>query len=166
MKNRVKILTLSLSALLLLSGCAPKSPKAPKEKKRPKRVLWNERFGADRNYNFKPEPFSLDSKQNDPELLGPQSTLKKSLTSTEANLNDSSKTEVPNNLDDPDLAEGFLAKNNGSSNKKPSTSHQPMTKSRCIELIGQSDFDKYTKQFGSQKAALRKCTILERVQKR
>ncbi len=166
MKNRIRVLTLSLSALLLLSGCAPKSPKVPKEKKRPKRVLWNESSSADRNYAFKPEPFSLDSKQSDPELLGPQSTLKKSLTSTGESLNDTSKTEVQNSSDDPDSAEGFLAKDNGSSNKKPSASHQPMTKSRCIELIGQSEFDKYTKQFGSQKAALRKCTILERVQKR
>jgi len=26
-------------------------------------------------YNFKPEPFSLESNENDPELLGPQTTL-------------------------------------------------------------------------------------------
>ena len=40
-----------------------------------------------------------------------------------------------------------------------------MTRSRCIELIGQADYDKYTRQFGSEQAALRKCIILERVQK-
>jgi hypothetical protein len=48
----------------------------------------------------------------------------------------------------------------------PAAARPAMTRSRCIELIGQSDFDKYTRQFGSEEAALRKCIILERVQKR
>jgi PBP1b-binding outer membrane lipoprotein LpoB len=32
-------------------------------------------------YNLKPEPFSLESNENDPELLGPQSTLNNGLKS-------------------------------------------------------------------------------------
>ena len=38
---------------------------------------------------FKPEPFSLKSNEDDPELLGPQTTLKKPLTRAEDNTTES-----------------------------------------------------------------------------
>ena len=40
-----------------------------------------------------------------------------------------------------------------------------MTRSKCIDLIGKAKYDEYTKRYGSEAAALRKCTILQRVQR-
>jgi hypothetical protein len=47
--------------------------------------------------------------------------------------------------------------------QKPATS--AMTRSKCIDLIGKAKYDEYTKRYGSETAALRKCTILQRVQR-
>jgi len=44
-------------------------------------------------YNLKPEPYSLESNEDDPELLGPQTTLDKSLDSD--NEDDSSANKPP-----------------------------------------------------------------------
>ena len=42
--------------------------------------------------NLKPEPFSLESNEEDPELLGPQSTLGKPLTRNEETKEESNTT--------------------------------------------------------------------------
>ncbi len=42
-------------------------------------------------YNFKPEPFSLESNENDPELLGPQTTLSNKLKEQENKKSKSNK---------------------------------------------------------------------------
>ncbi len=46
----------------------------------------------DKKYNLKPEPFSLEGNEDDPELLGPQSTLDKNVDNndTKSKENDES----------------------------------------------------------------------------
>jgi len=156
MKKTPKYLLYSLLTLVFVTGCMPRVP-VPQLPDRNEtavhRTMWEDTSTVERNYSLKPEPYSLDSKQKDPELLGPQSTLKKNLASSEM-------VESPTLQRPEPQPESTLA----AQAEKPAAS--VMTRSRCIELIGQADYDKYTRQFGSEQAALRKCIILERVQKR
>jgi len=41
----------------------------------------------EQKYKLKPEPFSLESKENDPELLGPQTTIDRGLEDKEDSAN-------------------------------------------------------------------------------
>ena len=161
MRKTIKHIGYGLTGVLLLSGCMPRIPAPPvaEQNTTVHRVMWEDTSTVERNYSLKPEPYSLDSKQKDPELLGPQSTLKKSLASSK--MVEAPQMEAPQS--DSDSEGRFLARDEEAA---PAAAHPAMTRSRCIELIGQSDFDKYTRQFGSEEAALRKCIILERVQKR
>jgi len=148
----INSLSFTVLFALLAAGCGPTVPEfAPpvKEQPQPKRAMWQNTSYAESNYDLKPEPYSLDSNEHDPELLGPQSTLKEPLTRAAEEHAGATDSQ-------------FLAKEY--SQPRASSSHG-MTKSRCVSLIGQSKFDEYTKQFGSEAAAIRKCTILERVQK-
>ncbi len=110
--------------------------------------MWNDTSTVESHYSLKPEPYSLESGEKDPELLGPQSTLKKELEDRSV---ESTSSE----------SESLVAR------EEPQTSSAtpPMDRSRCISLIGKAKFDEYTKRFGSETAAIRKCIILERVQK-
>jgi len=156
----MKIINLkSLSILTLIalfgSGCATQQSKLPlPEVKKPNisEKHPNPRYysakpssyysSKDDNYKIKPEPYSLEKNEQDPELLGPQSTIKRG-----------SKKLAK-------ASEKFL------SNKvKPKRETSTMTKSKCISLIGKAKFDEYTKKFGSESATLRRCIILERIQK-
>jgi len=47
---------------------------------------------AESKYHLKPEPFSLESNENDPELLGPQSTVKTKLLKQEESGGDINTT--------------------------------------------------------------------------
>ncbi|ADV46873.1 hypothetical protein [Nitratifractor salsuginis] len=169
MRKKVKIAILGIGGILLFSGCAPRLPAPPAltdQNRSVHRVMWEDTSGVEKNYSLKPEPYSIDSGQKDPELLGPQSTLKKRLPGDEESLAGSEMVETTQATTPQSASaeeETFLARDE---QKTPATSRPAMTRSRCIELIGQSDFDKYTRQFGSEEAALRKCIILERVQKR
>jgi len=146
----INSLSITVLFALLTAGCGPTvpQPKLP-EHNTTRQAMWQDTSSVEANYDLKPEPYSLDSNEHDPELLGPQSTLKEPLT--RAAEEHAGETDSQ-----------FLAKED--SQPQPSSSHG-MTKSRCISLIGQSKFDEYTKQFGSEAAAIRKCIILERVQK-
>ncbi len=112
--------------------------------------MWHDSSYVESNYQLKPEPYSLDSNEHDPELLGPQSTLQRPLEQ--------------NNLDTASSTEEFVPKEEP---KQPESSPKaaPMDRSRCISLIGKPKYDEYTKRFGSEEAAIRKCIILQRVQK-
>ena len=159
----MKIINLkSLSILTLIalfgSGCAtqqsklllPEVKKPNISKKHPNPRYYSAKPSSyyssrDDNYKIKPEPYSLEKNERDPELLGPQSTIKKSSTKVAKN------------------SEEFLPKETKPKRSLSSTS--TMTKSKCISLIGKAKFDEYTKKFGSESAALRRCIILERIQK-
>ncbi len=146
-----------VTGLFLLSGCAPKVPQLPAQPKETNATLWHSHSSVEENYHLKPEPYSLDSDQKDPELLGPQSTLKQPLESEiqEERIQEETQSDTGT----------FLEKGAQTDRNNPSLSQRGMTRSRCIDLIGKSKYAQYTRQFGSEEAALRKCTILERVQR-
>ena len=52
-------------------------------------VKVSEKETTEKKYKLKPEPFSLNSDEEDPELLGPQTTLKRDLTSDNSDTSDS-----------------------------------------------------------------------------
>lgn len=148
-KKTVGLYTTITLFALFAAGCGPTvpQPQLPEKQEAPKRAMWQDTSYAESNYQLKPEPYSLDSDEHDPELLGPQSTLRKPLAG--------------NNVESTSSTEAFLPKEE----PKPAKPSSGMDRSRCISLIGKAKFDEYTKQFGSEAAAIRKCVILERVQK-
>ena len=92
---RLKVIALATLSIFL-SGCSWTSAPKPKEPKKPN-VKVVEEIQAEQNttistiepteikettknkYNLKPEPFSLESNEDDPELLGPQTTIDRGL---------------------------------------------------------------------------------------
>ncbi len=46
---------------------------------------------------------------------------------------------------------------------KVSTNAIAMNKSECISMVGQTKFDIYSKRFGGESGAIRRCTILKRL---
>ncbi len=147
MRKSIGYFSFFLVVMLATTACTPKL-KMKKNTNKTNKYLATEGDLAPQNYSFKPEPYSLNSKEKDPELLGPQSTIKKSDKNTTIAMQKS--TPKP------------IAQIEPTTPKKAQTI--TMNKERCIKLIGQTRYDKYTKQFGSETAALRKCIILQRVQ--
>jgi hypothetical protein len=115
--------------------------------------MWRDTANLEEHYSLKPEPYSLESNENDPELLGPQSTIKRSLASSEM-------VESPSPTTAANTEEAFVPREDPEAPKPAET----MTRSKCISLIGKAKYDEYTKRYGSEAAALRKCTILQHVQ--
>ena len=153
-KNHQRMyIALSFGSLILLSGCMPRVP-APNlpERNETRPALWQDTSSMEEHYSLKPEPYSLESGQKDPELLGPQSTIKRSL------LGEESIDAAPPETETKD--EEFIDRDQ----LNPSNV-ATMTRSKCIDLIGKAKYDEYTKRYGSETAALRKCTILQRVQR-
>jgi hypothetical protein len=150
-------IALSFGSLILLSGCMPRVP-APNlpERNETRPALWQDTSSMEEHYSLKPEPYSLESGQKDPELLGPQSTIKRSLASSEMMESTPETTTTETN-------DGQFVPREEAPSQKPATS--AMTRSKCIDLIGKAKYDEYTKRYGSATAALRKCTILQRVQR-
>jgi len=128
-------------------------PELPQKEEKPQPTMWHDTSTVEDHYSLKPEPYSIDSNQKDPELLGPQTTLKKPLDE-----------EVEKSAEE---SESFLPKeddNSAAAKSETQTQAPGMSRSKCISLIGKAKFDQYTKQFGSEEAAIRKCIILQRVQ--
>ncbi len=63
---------------------APKPVVSVEKVKKPITTLSKE----EKKYKLKPEPFSLESNENDPELLGPQTTIDRGLNDTKESNND------------------------------------------------------------------------------
>lgn len=137
-------------------------------------------------YALKPEPYSVGSNQKDPELLGPQRTIEKpKLEQTQ------SKTivdPITNNVTtvEPVSKTGVTSASSLSSNgtssetmaipKKsivePEASTKPiktstisMTKSECISMIGNEKFERYSKRFGGEAGAIKRCAILKKLKR-
>ena len=154
-KNRKKmVVVLSFLSLILLSGCMPRipEPKLP-ERNETRPAMWQDTGNLEEHYSLKPEPYSLESGQKDPELLGPQSTIKRSLLGEE--MGDTPAPQADGNRD-----EDFVARDTEPSQ----TTTSVMTRPKCIDLIGKAKYDEYTKRYGSEAAALRKCAILQRLE--
>jgi len=157
-------------SILLLSGCAPKVqlPQAINSEANQTKPtsVFSDRPSFDPNidekYHLNPEPYSLSSHQKDPELLGPQSTVKnnplKSSNSEieETNIDDSSSNS---NGSSEIVSEVYDSDNSN----KQSSSGSGMSKSQCIDMVGESTFNSYVKKYGSESAAIRRCVLLSRL---
>jgi len=158
-------------SILLLSGCAPKvklpQPVNSEENQTKPTSVFSDRPSfnpnIDEKYHLKPEPYSLSSDQKDPELLGPQSTIKnnplKSSNSDieETNIDDSSSnsngsSEIVSEVYDNDNKQSVATTNSSS-----------MSRSQCINMVGESTFNSYVKKYGSESAAIRRCALLSRL---
>ena len=127
---------------------------------------------VDESYTPKPEPYSLASQEKDPELLGPQSTLKnnplKGSSDEELETEDydtnkqSSRAQIISEVYDNALYIGM--ENNPSSPlcTLQKSSHS-ITKSECIGMLGVDKFNEYVKRYGGESAAIRRCAILKRL---
>ena len=96
---------LSAFTLILLSGCVSQKELNTPKKEQPvvevveettttitplkEKATVKESKGSKRAPHLKPEPFSLESNEDDPELLGPQTTLSNPLTKEEDNSTES-----------------------------------------------------------------------------
>ncbi len=98
-------------------------------------------------YVIKPEPYSIDSKKSDPELLGPQRTIQTAETVAET------AAPVPKAVTSP-------APPAPSAPKAPDAG---MTRDACIGMIGQEKFDAYVQKYGGEKGAIHRCLILKRL---
>jgi len=155
----------------LFTGCVPRLPQIEEPPKKavkptesaPKPTMWKDTRPAKEHYPIKPEPYSLESGQKDPELLGPQSTVSRPLASSDAVQATPKGVASAGTVSPvPETQDGtFLPKEEPT--PQPATTTATMTKEKCIELIGQEKYDQYTQKFGSETAALRKCLILQRL---
>lgn len=117
------------------------SPRVPSQKKQTqKRKKHGFMYVREKESRYipKPEPYSLASKKEDPELLGPQRTYRENdVSGAPADTNRTAHATTPLST---------------------------MTESACISLVGQSKFDQYVKKYGGKKGAMRRCLILKRIQ--
>ncbi len=157
----IKSTAAAITIALAVSGCLPiprpKLPEIPDQNKTSGR-MWDDTRAIEENYKLRPEPYSLDSKQKDPELLGPQSTLKNNaLAKNDNDITVSGATTSDEQITTTDIRPTV--------SKPESSAKPPMDRSRCISLIGQAKFNEYAQRFGSEEAAIRRCAIMERVHK-
>jgi hypothetical protein len=52
------------------------------------------------------------------------------------------------------------------SDTSSAASAQLMSKSDCIDMIGEEKFDHYTQMFGSEAEAIKRCTMIRAIQNR
>lgn len=135
----MRVIGYGLLILLLASGCVRRVHHIPLESAVDQNdtnitgTLYDT-TQTENKYKLKPEPYSVGSKQKDPELLGPQRTVQES---------------------------GQPAKTPTSAPKLQTN----MSKSECISLIGQTKFERYSKRFGGEAGALKRCAILKKLKR-
>ena len=127
--------------ILLMSGCVRRIHHIPidmtdENETKPTGVLYTQ--GIEARYKLKPEPYSIDSNKSDPELLGPQTTMKDTVK--------------------PDLS-------STKPEKKVDSVTGSMTKSECISMIGDEKFKRYSKRFGGESGAIKRCAILKKLKR-
>jgi len=153
--------------LFLLSGCVRQVRHIPVETAAPveRNVTTHRTTGTlydtsktEAKYNLKPEPYSVGSNEKDPELLGPQRTIEPTRITT-ADTGSAVETEeaAPQTAAPQTTAPQTVASNTTSG---LSTT---MSKSECISMIGQAKFDRYTKRFGGESGAIKRCAILKKL---
>ncbi len=163
-KKYISVAVLSI----FISGCAPKvkMPTANTEDTQPKQEEHYKPTASfnpdvDSRYKLKPEPYSLASKQKDPELLGPQSTLKNNpLAKRSDDLDSENYNETTSSTKAEVVSEVYDNKETTTTTPKKSVA---MSKSECIGMIGEAKFNEYVQKFGGEGAAIRRCVILKRL---
>jgi len=169
-----------LLIVLLMSGCVRRIRHIPIEPiptvvaptidtsntKKPTGRLYTQRTEA--KYNLKPEPFSIDSNKTDPELLGPQTTIKREIKQEPeaiVAINDTAiKTESPETIEPQPVVETVKAATPAYSTSTNNVAS--MTRSECISMIGGDKFERYSKRFGGDSGAIKRCAILKRLKRR
>ena len=96
-------------------------------------------------YNLKQEPYSVGSKQKDPELLGPQRTIEKTKTETSIHVVTAQPASKPS--------------------APTKTTASLMTKEECISMIGNAKFERYSKRFGGESGAIKRCALLKKLKR-
>jgi hypothetical protein len=176
-----RVVGLLLAAVLLVSnGCVQTTPvkriKRVTKKRRSYSRMMGYSYKRERDYSLAPEPYSLASDEKDPELLGPQTTLRehplkesKEELSSSPKSNDN-KPEVESSIpaqsaDNTPKAEvvSELYDDNGDTKKKKAKKSSSMSRSECIGIIGLAKFNQYSKKYGGEGAAIRRCIILKRL---
>ena len=118
-------------------------------------VKWRDTRSYEEKQKLKPEPYSLDSNQSDPELLGPQSTLENNPL---ARKDEEVEEIAPGDERSLYTHESDSAKKEDTQKKQETKS--TMSKNRCIGLIGLSKFNEYSRKYGGERAAIQRCIIL------
>ncbi len=153
-----KITILGILILLLMSGCVRRVRHIPIEPEpietvennktatRPVGRLYNT-TRTESKYNLKPEPYSVGSNQKDPELLGPQRTIDVAKPTVAVATADT--IEKPKSVTETTTTSSKLS----------------MSRDECISMIGQAKFDRYSKRFGGEAGAIKRCLILKKLQR-
>jgi len=140
----MRILGYGLLIVLLMSGCVRRISHIPLDsaednETRPTGTLYDT-SRTEAKYSLRPEPYSVSSNEKDPELLGPQRTI----TQQKNNNTVQVATVSP-------------------ASKPSSSAKSSMTKEACISMIGQTKFDRYSKRFGGESGAIKRCAILKKL---
>jgi hypothetical protein len=153
----MKYLGFGLLIILLMSGCVRRVRHIPMEPLENNETnvtgTLYDTSQTEARYNLKPEPYSVSSNEKDPELLGPQRTIEptKEVPTVAATTETPTVTAPVSNPSTPKPA-----------TPKPTLSSS-MSKSECISMIGQAKFDRYSKRFGGESGAIKRCTILKKL---
>jgi len=103
-------------------------------------------------YNLKPEPYSIGSKEKDPELLGPQRTIEVPSKPVEVSTVEPIETPTVQPAEAPAPVSA-------------PTVTVPMGRDECISMIGAAKFERYSKRFGGEAGAVKRCTILKKLKR-
>ena len=177
-------------AILLMSGCVrrvrhiPIEPAAqahtthrstvPKPTTKPKptgRLYDTSR--AESKYNLKPEPYSIHSNEQDPELLGPQTTIEAAppveVTKIESSTVPASPapaavTQKAESSPQPQVAVAAPVTSQPTVTPTPNLASS-MSRGECISMIGNAKFERYSKRFGGESGAIKRCAILKKLKR-
>jgi len=104
---------------------------------------------TEHKYKLKPEPYSIGSKEKDPELLGPERTIEETTTQESATPVEVASAQPTVTAPAPTPAAPVLA--------------TTMSRGECISMIGADKFERYSKRFGGESGAIKRCTILKKL---
>ncbi len=141
-----------LLIILLMSGCVRRFRHIPMEpapivdqnetEPRATGTLYDT-TRTENKYKLKPEPYSVGSKEKDPELLGPQRTIHK--------IDKPTETAASQPVTAPQTPTKTLT--------------STMNKEECISMIGAVKFERYSKRFGGESGAIKRCAILKKLKR-
>ena len=104
---------------------------------------------TEHKYKLKPEPYSVGSKEKDPELLGSQGTIQEADKPQEANK------PIVTAISQPTVT-----------SPAPSTAlASTMNRQECVSMIGAAKFERYSKRFGGEDGAIKRCAILKKLKR-
>ena len=156
----LKYLGYGIIVILLTSGCVRRVRHIPIEVETAKPVIEQQNktqptgtlydtTRTEHKYKLKPEPYSIGSKEKDPELLGPERTIEETTTQESATPVGVASAQPTVTAPAPTPAAPVLA--------------TTMSRGECISMIGADKFERYSKRFGGESGAIKRCTILKKL---